>query len=100
WPESVAPFKVAILNLKPDDGALSGACQTLYDVLNGKHCDVLYDDRDLRPGAKFADMDLIGIPWQVILGPKGLAAGKAELKNRKTGGGGGSRRDECAAGLG
>ena len=85
WPESVAPFKVAILNLKPDDGALSGACQTLYDALNGKHCDVLYDDRDLRPGAKFADMDLIGIPWQVILGPKGLAAGKAELKNRKTG---------------
>jgi prolyl-tRNA synthetase len=85
WPEAVAPFKVAILNLKPDDGALSGACQKLYDGLNAKHADVLYDDRDLRPGAKFADMDLIGIPWQVVVGPKGLAAGKAELKNRKTG---------------
>jgi prolyl-tRNA synthetase len=84
WPESVAPFKVALLNLKPDDGAVSAACQKLYDGL-GAGGQVLYDDRDLRPGAKFADMDLIGIPWQVIVGPKGLAAGRAELKNRKTG---------------
>jgi prolyl-tRNA synthetase len=85
WPESVAPFRVAILNLKPDDGAVSAACQKLYADLTGRRIDVLYDDRDLRPGSKFADMDLIGIPWQVIIGPKGLAAGKAELKNRKTG---------------
>ncbi len=85
WPESVAPFKVAIVNLKPDDGAVSGACVKLYDALQAMRVEVLHDDRDLRPGAKFADMDLIGIPWQIIIGPKGLAAGKVELKNRKTG---------------
>lgn len=85
WPESVAPFKVAILNLKPDDGAVSAACAALYNGLAAKRMEVLYDDRDLRPGAKFADIDLIGIPWQVIVGPKGLASGKVELKNRKTG---------------
>jgi prolyl-tRNA synthetase len=85
WPESVAPFKVAIVNLKPDDGAVSGACQKLYDGLAAKGIDVLHDDRDLRPGAKFADMDLIGLPWQVIVGPKGVSAGKAEVKDRKTG---------------
>ncbi len=85
WPESVAPFKVAIVNLKPDDAAVGGACQKLYDELAAKGVEALHDDRDLRPGAKFADMDLIGIPWQVIIGPKGLAAGKVELKNRKTG---------------
>jgi prolyl-tRNA synthetase len=85
WPDEVAPFKVAIVNLKPDDGAVGGACQKLYDALSAKGVDVLHDDRDMRPGGKFADMDLIGIPWQVIVGPKGLAAGKVELKNRKTG---------------
>jgi prolyl-tRNA synthetase len=84
WPESVAPFRIALLNLKPDDGAVSAACGKLYEAL-GSAQQVLYDDRDLRPGAKFADMDLIGIPWQVIIGPKGLAARKAELKNRRTG---------------
>ena len=82
---SVAPFRVAIVNLKPDDGAVFGACQKLYDGLAATGIEVLHDDRDLRPGAKFADMDLIGTPWQVIVGPKGLAAGRAELKNRKTG---------------
>ena len=85
WPESVAPFKVAIVNLKPDDGTVMGACVKLYDALQAKGVAVLHDDRDLRPGAKFADMDLIGTPWQIIVGPKGLAAGKVELKNRKTG---------------
>jgi prolyl-tRNA synthetase len=92
WPESVAPFKVALVNLKPDDGAVSGACIKLYDTLQAKGVAVLHDDRDLRPGAKFADMDLIGTPWQVIVGPKGLAAGKLEVKNRKTG-----AREELAA---
>ena len=62
-----------------------GACAKLYDVLQAQGVAVLHDDRDLRPGAKFADMDLIGTPWQIIVGPKGLAAGKVELKNRKTG---------------
>jgi prolyl-tRNA synthetase len=85
WPESVAPFKVAIVDLKPDDGAVSAACGKLYQALLGKEIEPLHDDRDLRPGAKFADMDLIGIPWQVIVGPKGVAAGKAELKNRRSG---------------
>jgi prolyl-tRNA synthetase len=85
WPESVAPFKVAIVNLKPDDGAVSGACNKLYDTLTAKGVEVLHDERDIRPGGKFADMDLIGIPWQVVIGPKGIAAGKVEVKNRKTG---------------
>ena len=85
WPESVAPFRVAVVNLKPDDNVVMGACVKLYDTLQAKGVDVLHDDRDLRPGAKFADMDLIGTPWQVIVGPKGLAGGKVELKNRKTG---------------
>src|SRR5436190_12020155 len=79
WPESVAPFKVAIVNLKPDDSAVAGACTKLYDALRAKGVEVLHDDRDIRPGGKFADMDLIGIPWQVIVGPKGVSAGKAEL---------------------
>ena len=64
----------------------------VYDALTAKGVAVLHDDRDLRPGAKFADMDLIGTPWQVIVGPKGLAAGKFEIKNRKTG-----AREELAA---
>ncbi len=85
WPESVAPFKVAILDLKPGDAAVSGACLKFYEALNAKGVLALYDDRDVRAGNKFADMDLIGIPWQIIVGPKGLAAGKIELKNRKTG---------------
>jgi len=85
WPESVAPFKVAIVNLKPDDGAVAGACAKLYGELTAKGIEVLHDDRDIRPGGKFADMDLIGIPWQVIVGPKGVAAGKLEVKSRKTG---------------
>jgi prolyl-tRNA synthetase len=85
WPESVAPFKVAIVNLKPDDAAVAGACAKLYDTLTAKGVEVLHDERDIRPGGKFADMDLIGIPWQVVIGPKGIAAGKVEVKNRKTG---------------
>jgi prolyl-tRNA synthetase len=85
WPEAVAPFKVAIVDLKPDDGAVSGACSKLYQALRGRKIETLHDDRDLRPGAKFADMDLIGTPWQVIVGPKGVSADKAEVKNRKTG---------------
>ena len=85
WPESVAPFKVAVVNLKPDDGAVSGACEKICDALAARGIEAPHDERDLRPGAKFADMDLIGTPWQVIVGPKGLSAGKAELKNRRSG---------------
>jgi prolyl-tRNA synthetase len=85
WPESVAPFKVGLINLKVGDGAVDAACAKLYAGLQSVGVDVLYDDRDVRPGGKFADMDLIGLPWQVIIGPRGLAAGKAEVKNRATG---------------
>ncbi len=85
WPDSVAPFKVGLINLKPDDAQVTGACTTLYAKLGAAGVETLYDDRDVRGGAKFADMDLIGLPWQVIIGPKGVAAGKVEVKNRKTG---------------
>jgi prolyl-tRNA synthetase len=91
WPEAVTPFKVGLVNLKPDDAAVSGACKTLYDKLRAAGVETLYDDRDLRPGTKFADMDLIGLPWQVIVGPKGVAAGKVEVKNRRSG-----QREEMA----
>jgi prolyl-tRNA synthetase len=85
WPEPVAPFKVALLNLKQGDAATDGACDQLYAELTAKGVDVLYNDIDERAGAKFANADLIGLPWQVMVGPRGLAEGKVEIKNRKTG---------------
>jgi prolyl-tRNA synthetase len=85
WPEAVAPFKVALLNLKQGDAATDGACDQLYRDLTAKGVEVLYDDRDERAGGKFATADLIGIPWQVLVGPKGLAEGKVELKKRADG---------------
>jgi prolyl-tRNA synthetase len=85
WPEAVAPFDVALLNLKSGDAKTDGACEKLYRELSAAGRDVLYDDRDERPGAKFATADLIGIPWQLVIGPKGLADGNAELKHRATG---------------
>ncbi|MDQ0469321.1 proline--tRNA ligase [Labrys wisconsinensis] len=85
WPEAIAPFRVGLVNLKPGDAAVDGACAELYARLGAKGVEVLLDDTEERPGAKFAAMDLIGLPWQVIVGPKGLAAGQVELKNRATG---------------
>jgi prolyl-tRNA synthetase len=85
WPDAVAPYKVAILNLKQGDAATDGACDQLYRDLGAKGIDVLYDDRDERAGGKFATADLIGIPWQVMVGPRGLAEGKVEVKKRATG---------------
>ena len=85
WPEAVAPFDVALLNLKPGDGGTDAACQNLYRTLTAAGREVLYDDRDERPGAKFATADLVGVPWQIVVGPKGLAEGKVELKRRSTG---------------
>ncbi len=85
WPESIAPFKVGLLNLKSGDAACDATCKDLYTRFTKAGVEVLYDDRDQRAGVKFADMDLIGLPWQLIIGPKGVAAGKAEIKNRKTG---------------
>jgi prolyl-tRNA synthetase len=81
----VAPFRVGLINLKPGDGETDAACDKLYAAFQAKGVAVLYDDRDERPGAKFAVMDLIGLPWQVIVGPRGLKEGVAEVKNRKTG---------------
>ena len=85
WPEAVAPFRVGLINMKPGDAGCDGACERLYAELGGAGVDVLYDDTDTRAGAKFATMDLIGLPWQLIVGPKSLAEGKVELKRRKTG---------------
>ncbi|HET7849933.1 MAG TPA: proline--tRNA ligase [Pseudolabrys sp.] len=85
WPETVAPFKVAVLNLKQGDAATDGACERLYAELGSKGVEVLYNDLDERPGAKFAAMDLIGVPYQVLVGPRGLAEGKVELKKRADG---------------
>ena len=85
WPEAVAPFKVAILNLKQGAADTDAACEKLYRELMGKGIDALYHDLDERPGAKFATADLIGVPWQVLIGPRGLAEGKVELKRRADG---------------
>jgi prolyl-tRNA synthetase len=85
WPEAVAPFKVALLNLKQGGADTDAACERLYRALSADGIDVLYDDLDQRPGAKFATADLIGIPWQILVGPKGLAEGKVEVKKRADG---------------
>jgi prolyl-tRNA synthetase len=85
WPEAVAPFKVAILNLKRGGADTDAACEQLYRALHARGTEVLYDDLDQRPGAKFATADLVGIPWQILIGPKGLAEGKVELKRRADG---------------
>jgi prolyl-tRNA synthetase len=82
WPEAVAPFKIGLINLKKGDAACDAACETLYKAFGAE---VLYDDRDERAGAKFANMDLIGLPWQVIVGPKSIANGIVEVKDRRTG---------------
>jgi prolyl-tRNA synthetase len=85
WPEPVAPFRIGLINLKPGDAAVDAACAKLYEALGGASGDVLYDDTGESAGAKFKTMDLIGLPWQVIVGPKGLAKGEIEIKNRATG---------------
>src|SRR5260370_12887695 len=85
WPEPVAPFRVVILNLKQGSADTDAACEQLYGALTSRGVDVLYDDLDQRPGAKFAPADLVGIPYQVLVGPKGLAEGKIEIKRRADG---------------
>jgi len=85
WPASVSPYDVGLINLKVGDDACDAACDELYGALGQAGLDVLYDDRDRKAGAKFADMDLIGLPWQVIVGPRGIKDGVVEMKNRKTG---------------
>ena len=85
WPDAVAPFAVAILNLKQGSSETDAACERLYADLTAKGVDTLYHDLDERPGSKFATADLIGVPWQVLVGPRGLAEGKVELKRRADG---------------
>ncbi len=85
WPDSVAPFDVGLINLRVDDAACAAAATELQHNLEAAGLSVLHDDRDARGGEKFATMDLIGLPWQVTIGPKGVAAGTVELKRRATG---------------
>tara|TARA_A100000164_G_scaffold162148_1_gene143731 strand:+ start:6239 stop:7561 length:1323 start_codon:yes stop_codon:yes gene_type:complete len=84
WPESIAPFKVGIINLRKDDSLCVKESDLLYSAIGDAGLSVLYDDRDESGGAKFANMDLIGLPWQVIVGPRGLKEGQVEIKNRAT----------------
>jgi prolyl-tRNA synthetase len=85
WPEAVAPFKVGLANLKVGDSATDSACARIHSALERAGVDVLYDDRDERPGAKFATLDLIGLPHQILVGPRSLGEGKVELKERRGG---------------
>ncbi|RVB97921.1 proline--tRNA ligase, partial [Mesorhizobium sp. M7A.F.Ca.AU.001.01.1.1] len=85
WPDAVAPFDIGLINMKAGDAECDGVCDELHAAFVAAGKDVLYDDTDQRPGGKFATADLIGLPWQVIVGPRGVAAREIEIKNRKTG---------------
>ena len=85
WPDSVAPFHVGIINMRVGDEACDTACEQAYQALELAGIDALYDDTEDRAGGKFARMDLIGLPWQIVIGPRGLKNGVVEVKNRKTG---------------
>jgi prolyl-tRNA synthetase len=85
WPESVAPFDIGLINLRTGDGKCDALCESLYEKLSASGKEVLYDDTDERAGGKFAGMDLIGLPWQLVVGPKGAEKNMVELKNRKSG---------------
>ncbi len=85
WPEAVAPFRVGMINLRSGDEACDRACEALYGALAQADVAVLYDDRDERAGVKFAEMDLIGLPWQIVVGPRGVKTGSVELKERGSG---------------
>ena len=85
WPEAVAPWKVGLVTMRGDDDASIASAEDIYARLTAAGGEVLYDDRDERGGVKLGSMDLIGLPWQLIIGPRGLAQGLVELKNRATG---------------
>lgn len=85
WPEGVTPFHCGIVNLKQGDDDTNAACEGIYKALQKAGLDPLYDDRDERAGAKFATMDLIGLPWRITVGPRGLKNGVVELTSRRTG---------------
>ena len=85
WPEGVTPFHCGIVNLKQGDAEADAACQALYDSLTALGLEPLYDDRDERAGTKFGTMDMIGLPWRITVGPRGLKNGVVELTSRRTG---------------
>ncbi|MDR3449274.1 MAG: His/Gly/Thr/Pro-type tRNA ligase C-terminal domain-containing protein [Alphaproteobacteria bacterium] len=85
WPESVSPFKAGIINLKAGNEKTDKACEDMYAALQKSGADIFYDDRDESAGVKFADMDLLGFPWQIVAGPRGLEKGTVEVKNRASG---------------
>ncbi len=85
WPEGVTPFHCGIVNLRQGDAGTDAACEALYAALTAQGLDPLYDDREERAGAKFATMDLIGLPWRITVGPRGVEKGMVELTSRKTG---------------
>ena len=85
WPEGVTPFHCGIVNLKQGDEEADGACEAIYASLRAAGLDPLYDDRNERAGGKFATMDLIGLPWRITVGPRGLKNGVVELTSRKSG---------------
>jgi prolyl-tRNA synthetase len=85
WPEGVTPFHAGIVNLRQGDGDCDAACEGLYKALTAAGLEPLYDDREERAGAKFATMDLIGLPWRITVGPRGLKNGVVELTSRRSG---------------
>ncbi|MDT2039368.1 MAG: proline--tRNA ligase [Planktomarina sp.] len=85
WPEGVTPYHCGIINLKQGDKEADSACESLYNSLSTAGLEPLYDDRNERAGGKFATMDLIGLPWRITVGPRGLKSGLVELTNRRTG---------------
>jgi prolyl-tRNA synthetase len=85
WPEAVAPWRVGLVTMRADDQPTASAADAIYAQLSSAGIETLYDDRDDRGGAKLASMDLIGLPWQLIVGPRGIATGTVELKNRRSG---------------
>ena len=85
WPEGVTPFHVGILNMKSGDAEADAACDAMYKTLKTLGLDPLYDDRNERAGAKFGTMDLIGLPWRITVGPRGLKNGVGEVTSRRTG---------------
>ena len=87
----MAPFKVGLINLRYGDEACDAVCEKFYDDLNAAGIETLYDERDERAGVKFAEMDLIGLPWQIAVGPRGVKAGTVEIKQR------GGEREEVSA---
>jgi prolyl-tRNA synthetase len=85
WPDAVAPFNAAVVNLRNDDAAVTAACESAYQQLMKAGIDVLYDDTSERPGAKLSTLELIGVPRSIVVGPKGIKAGVVEVKDRKSG---------------